>query len=359
MADQAVRMMVVGVGALGKHHARILSGMQGVELVAVADPRPEFGQSVADSCRTRWVSDYSECLNDVDAASIVVPTAAHHDVALKCLEHGIDVLIEKPLAGQTAEGRRIVEAANARDAILQVGHIERFNPAFLNLQKSCHSPRYIRAERLSPYAFRSMDIGAVHDLMIHDIDLVLALAESLVDRIEAFGLSLVGGREDAVQARIVFRNGCIADLIANRVSPQTKRVLQVWSERGWCHADLATRSVQEISPSTELLGGALPYEMAMANPGDIATLKADMFTRFFTINEQMADARDQLTDELSHFVDCVRHRSRPVVSGIEGLRALEVADAVLNCVQQHQWDGQAADRVGPNVLTTPPRRAAA
>jgi predicted dehydrogenase len=352
-------MMVVGVGALGRHHARILAGMNDVDLVAVADPRPDIGQSVAASCATRWAANYADCLGEVDAVSIVVPTAAHQDVALKCLERGLDVLVEKPLAARTKEGRQIVDAADERSAVLQVGHIERFNPAFIELQKSCHAPRYIRAERLSPYAFRSMDIGAVHDLMIHDIDLALALAGSSVTRIEAFGVSLVGGREDAVQARLVFRNGCIADLVANRVSPQTRRTIQVWSESGWCHADLASRTVQRIRPTGELIGGTLPYDLAMANPSDIPTLKSEMFTRFFAVDEQTFEARDQLTDELAHFVDCVRRRQRPIVSGDEGLQALEVADAVLTCVEHHQWDGHAAGRAGIELFTSAPRRAAA
>jgi predicted dehydrogenase len=204
-----------------------------------------------------------------------------------------------------------------------------------------------------------MDIGAVHDLMIHDIDLVLTLVDSPVDRIEAFGLSLVGGHEDAVQARITFQNGCIADLTANRVSPQTKRELQVWSEAGWSHADLSSRTVQQIRPSAELLGGSLPYVIAQTTPAEIPALKNEMFTRFFSTLEQTPEARDQLTDELSHFVDCVRQRSRPIVSGAEALAALDVADAIVRCVEQHQWDGHARGRVGPHVFVPAARRAAA
>ncbi len=352
-------MMVVGVGALGRHHARILAAMSEVELVAVADPRQDIGESVAQACQSRWVSDYRECLSEIDAASIVVPTGGHRDVALTCLAQGVDVLIEKPLASTVADGQTIVNAAHQRGAVLQVGHIERFNPAFVELQKECRSPKYIRAERLSPYAFRSMDIGAVHDLMIHDIDLVLALTRSPVDRIEAFGVSLVGGREDAVQARLAFRNGCIADLVANRVSPQTTRTLQTWSESGWCQTDLASRKVTRIHPSTELLEGSLPFELAQAPSADIAALKSEVFTRFFEVNEQSADARDQLTDELDHFVDCVRDRTRPLVSGVEAQAALEVADAILECVHAHEWDGTSAGRVGPHLFEMPAYRAAA
>lgn len=359
MPRESVKMMVVGVGALGRHHARILAAMPGVELVAVADPRRDVGESVAESCQSRWVSDYRQCLSEIDAASIVVPTGGHKEAALNCLSQGIDVLIEKPLASTVIDGQAIVDEAHQRRAVLQVGHIERFNPAFMELQKECRSPKYIRAERLSPYAFRSMDIGAVHDLMIHDIELVLALAMSPVDRVEAFGLSLVGGREDAVQARLSFRNGCIADLVANRVSPKTTRTLQTWSESGWCHADLATRKLTRIQPSAELLGGSLPFELAQSPSADIAALKSEMFTRFFEVHEQSADARDQLTDELEHFVDCVRRRTRPLVSGVEAQAAIEVADAILECVHEHEWDGNSTGRIGPHLLSSPARRAAA
>lgn len=359
MSHDPVRMMVIGVGALGKHHARILSEMPGVRLVAVADPRRDVGEVVATNCGAGWVPDYTKCLDHVDAVSIVVPTAGHHDVAIKCLEHGVDALIEKPLAATIAEGRRIVEAASRRDAVLQVGHIERFNPAFIELQRGCREPRYIRAERLSPYAFRSMDIGAVHDLMIHDIDLVLALVDSPVDRIEAFGASLVGGFEDAVHARITFHNGCIADLVANRVSPRTMRELQVWTEAGWSHADLSSRAVQHIRPTAELLGGALPYVIAQTTPAEIPVLKNEMFARFFSVEDQTPESRDQLTDELSHFIDCVGRRSRPLVSGTEALAALDVADAIVRCVQQHQWDGHAAGRIGPWAALPTVHRAAA
>lgn len=359
MPNDLVKMMVVGVGALGRHHARILASLSDVDLVAVADPRPDVGQAVAESYRTKWVADYRECLNEVDAVSIVVPTAGHREVALECLGEGLDVLIEKPLAPSIADGQAIVSAARRQSAVLQVGHIERFNPAFIELQRECRFPKYIRAERLSPYAFRSMDIGAVHDLMIHDIDLVIALANSTVDRVEAFGMSLVGGHEDAVQARLVFRNGCIADLVANRVSPSTSRMCQVWSESGWCQADLATRKVRRVQPAADLLNGCLPFELAQAPGADIAALKADMFTRFFEVDEQTAAECDQLTCELQHFTSCIRQRKQPLVSGTEALAALEVADTIVECVRTHEWDGHSAGRIGPHLLKHAAHRFAA
>src|SRR5262245_44022029 len=211
-SQDVLRLAVIGVGALGRHHARILSKMDGVKLVAVADPRPQQAQAVAESCGCDWTTDYRTLFGRIDAASIVVPTSLHRTVAAELLQRTIPVLVEKPLAPTVEDGQILVRLAAEHRVPLQVGHIERFNPAFQQLASACGSPRYIRAERFSPYAFRSMDIGAVLDLMIHDIDLTLSLVRSPLVDIQAFGLCLVGGHEDCVQARLTFANGCIADL---------------------------------------------------------------------------------------------------------------------------------------------------
>ncbi|MBX3437038.1 MAG: Gfo/Idh/MocA family oxidoreductase, partial [Planctomycetaceae bacterium] len=250
-----VRYLVVGVGALGRHHARIAAGLEGVELVAVADPNSMQGAAVADDLGVRWVSDFRTVIESVDAASIVVPTTLHRRITAEFIDRGIAVLVEKPLARNVQEGRAMIAAAESTGAILQVGHIERFNPAFRETAARTAAPKYIRAERLSPYAFRSMDISAVHDLMIHDIDLVLTLAASPVTSVEAFGVCVMGGLTDIVQARLKFASGCIADLIANRVNPEARRCLQVWAASGCITADLQTRDVTHFRPSVRLAAG--------------------------------------------------------------------------------------------------------
>lgn len=192
-----LRLAVVGVGALGRHHARILSENPCVNLVAVADSRAEQGQDIATKCHTRWVADYRELLsrNVIDAVSVVVPTVAHREVAGAFLDAGIPVLVEKPLAANASHAQELVELASRHSVLLQVGHIERFNPAFQTARSLIVEPKYIRAERTSGYTFRSTDIGVVHDLMIHDIDLVLSLVHSPLHSVEAFGVTVIGGFE--------------------------------------------------------------------------------------------------------------------------------------------------------------------
>lgn len=337
-----LRVMVVGVGALGRHHARILSGLPGVRLVAVAEPREEIGQPIADQFNTRWVADSREMLDGIDAASIVVPTTLHGDIAEMFLEKGIPVLVEKPLANSVAEGQRLVDLAAASNAVLQVGHVERFNPATIAARKVCGSPRYIRAERVSPFPFRSTDIGVVHDLLIHDIDLVLDLVGSPVCDVQAFGINVVSNHEDIVNARLFFQNGAIADLTASRVNPDARRGMQIWSPFGCVNVDLQSREVTSYSPSEALRYGRRPLELAREPGADIEQLKAEIFGRFIEVDQASVAEGDALTAELEQFVDCVRHHRKPACSGLEALDALKVADMVLESMASHRW-GQSDD----------------
>lgn len=345
-----LRTAVIGVGALGRHHARILSQMEGVELVAVADPNEQQGRAVAEASQCSWTNDYRTLLKSVDAVSVVVPTFLHKQVGKDFLEKDIPVLMEKPLAGNVADGESLVRLAEEHAIPLQVGHIERFNPAFRELSDWTGEPKYIRTERVSPYAFRSMDIGVVHDLMIHDIELCLALTQEMPTRVEAFGASLVGGHEDAVQARLYFPNGCIADLTVNRVSPSPSRKIQCWSDEGCATADLTTRVVQKFSPGALMRAGQRPYDLARNGTQTIDALKAQVFGTFIETSEEQACQEDALTSELSSFVNAVRNRQRPVVNGRDALAALSVAETVLECVGTHRWDGTADGRIGPNAL---------
>lgn len=352
MPDQheQIRVGVVGVGALGRHHARILSQLPGVQLVAVADPNPRQGTAVADSCGCEWTPDYRTLLGRLDAVSIVVPTSLHRPVAEDFLCRSVPVLVEKPLTANMDDAAVLVRLAREHDVPLQVGHVERFNPAFQALANRIGSPKYLRCERISPYAFRSMDIGAVHDLMIHDIELVLSLVREQPVRVEAFGVTLVGGHEDCVQARLTFPGGCVADLIANRVAPQARRTLQCWSERGCATADLHARSVTVFSPGESLLQGDLPYELVQQGRSTPDALKPEIFTRFIQQETFQASDEDALTAELLSFLSCVQTGQTPLVSGAQALAAVRVAGQVLESVAQHQWDGTSNGRQGPDAL---------
>jgi len=345
-----LKLGVVGVGALGRHHARILASFSDVELVAVAEPNEAQGRSVAEACGCEWVPDFRSLLGRVDAASIVVPTLLHRKVAVEFLNRGVPILVEKPLASTVADAHEMVGAARAHSVPLQVGHIERFNPAFQALAARVCAPKYIRAERYSNYAFRSTDIGVVHDLMIHDIELTQSLAQSEFVSVEAFGVSLVGGHEDAVQARVRFANGCIADLSANRVSPSATRTIQVWSAAGCVSADLHTRKLTSFGAGPDLRAGQLPYELGREPGADINQLKSEMFTRFIQTDSPTIEAADALTLELRSFIESVRTQTTPLVDGVAGLKAVELAEAILKSVRTHRWNGQASDLQGPNVL---------
>ncbi len=343
-----LKVAVVGTGALGRHHSRIYSELETAELVAVADCNAPSAQAVAEKYGSQWFGDHRELLGLVDAVSIAVPTTVHFAVASEFLNAGIPVLVEKPLASNLSEARQLVELAASKNIPLQVGHVERFNPAFLAARDSCGPPRYIRAERLSNYAFRSMDIGVVHDLMIHDLDLVMNLAGSPVRKVEAFGICILGGNEDCVQARVTFENGCIADFTANRVCPTARRAMQIWSHTGTVTADFTSREVIRYSPSDALRFGRSPLQLAQMPGANIDQLKKDVFGKFLSVEQVPVSSNDALTEELRSFIDCVQQGTPPAVDGRQALQALEVAEQILSAVESHQWDGHGGGAIGPH-----------
>jgi predicted dehydrogenase len=360
-------LAVVGVGHLGKEHARILSGMAGVDLVGVADPDRRQAEAVAARCGTRAFSGHRELLGQVAAAVVAAPTIHHHAIARDFLAAGVPLLVEKPLAAAPAEAKDLVALAAERGVMLQVGHIERFNSAFEELQSRSLRPCYVRAERYGGFTGRSTDVGAVLDLMIHDLDLVLTLARSEVCRVEALGFAVLGGHEDVAQARLVFADGCVADLSASRVHSEAKRQMQVWGPEGYAGVDFARRRLTLMQPGERLRQGKI--DSRRLDAAMLAGLKGDLFGGYVQTCEVDCSARhraDQLTRELEEFVRCVREGAAPRVSGQAGLEALEVAGRVLDAVAAHQWEGRADGAVGPRQLpaaggwlfTEPAREAA-
>lgn len=353
-----VRMAVIGVGALGRHHARILKAMKRVELVAVVDSHETRGREAAERHNTRWVGDYRTLFDQVDAVSIVVPTVAHGDVAGDFLSHGIPVFVEKPLAERVTTAKELVALSDRHGVPLQVGHVERFNPAWEAARPYCQSPKYIRAERFSPFTFRSTDINVVLDMMVHDIDLIASLVDSPIRDVQAFGVTLMGPYEDAVQARLVFESGCVADLSASRVNPEVKRTMQVWSHQGCVTIDMQQRTVSRMAPSAALLSGPSPVELARQPGADVESLKSRVFSEFLTTEKIEVPPGDALTAELASFVNCIRSKLAPHVDGRQALRAIEIADAINRRVATHQWDGHAQGVIGPQRRPSPLRVAA-
>lgn len=332
-----VKVAVVGVGALGQHHARILSTMDGVELVGVVDSREEQGRSIAAKHQTQWFSTTDEVRPLVDGVVVAVPTVFHYDVARPFLEAGIAVMMEKPLADGLEAARALQGLATFRKALLQVGHVERFNPAFELLQQRVHQPLYIRCQRVSPYTFRSTDIGVVHDLMIHDIDLVLALTGDTVTSVDSFGAVTIGPNEDMAVARLRTNSGIIADITASRMNPVAERTIQVWSKSGFASADLQTRKVSVWRPNPLLAERpAMVHDIVAATPNPL-TLKDEVFTKWINQEQLQGSAADALTAELQDFVHCIRTGSRPRVSGDAAVKAMEVADRVLAGMPKFSW----------------------
>jgi predicted dehydrogenase len=344
-------MAVIGVGHLGKEHARILAALDNVELIGVADVNAEQAQAVAARCHTQAFAEYWPLLNLVDAAVLAVPTTQHFDIAVEFLRRGIPMLIEKPLAACAADAAGLAKLAHEHNTILQVGHIERFNPAFEEIKRRPMQPKFVECERLGPYTGRSTDIGVVLDLMIHDLDLLLDLVGAPVTSVEAVGVGLFGQNEDVANARLAFANGCIANVTASRASGNPVRRMRVWAPEGYAGIDFARRHLTFVQPSQHVRQHGL--DASKLDPLAAARLKDDLFGRHLQIYHVDRQEGDQLTRELQHFIHCVQTGDKPRVSGAEALDALLLADRVLERIRCHRWEGRADGPTGPRHIPAP------
>lgn len=349
-----LRVAVVGVGHLGQHHARILASLPDVELVGVADSRADQLAKVAASNNTQGFANYRELFDRVDAVSIAVPTVLHREVAGAFLERGIPAMVEKPLATSLPEAEEIVALAEANHALLQVGHIERYNPALDALEGLRLRPKYITSERLCTHTFRSTDIGAVLDIMIHDLDLVLWLIDAPVRSVSAVGVSVFGGHEDVANARIEFEDGSVADLTASRASFQTVRKMRLWGAEGYASLDFATQEGTLVQPSERLRRGELDLDgVDLTKAAEIRERLFGTILRVDKVKPTRPDGRDQLTLELEEFVHSVRTGSSPKVSGAAALRTMRLADQILRGIHAHQWEGMPTGPTGPHLASSP------
>jgi predicted dehydrogenase len=302
----SLRIAVVGVGHLGRHHARILSTLPGAELVAVVDTNRARAEEIAAAHRTRPLFDYHDLLGQVDAVTIAVPTELHHDVAVPFLSAGVPVLVEKPMARSLAEADAMIDAAAQARAVLAVGHTERFNPAVEAARPLLTDPRFIEVHRLGTFPERSLDIDVVLDLMIHDLDVVLSLVKSDVQTIEAVGVPVLTGRVDIANARLRFANGCIANLTASRISRDRVRKIRFFQPAAYLSIDYAA---QKLELWRLVKGnGTLP----VIEGGDVEVASEEPLKR-----------------ELADFVDAAVSHRAPAVSGDQGRRALALADAIV------------------------------
>jgi len=293
---------VVGVGYLGRFHAEKYALSPKAELVAVADIDAGRAREVAASVGAEAVTDYRELVGRVRGVSVAVPTKLHRQVAGDFLLAGVDVLVEKPMTATIEEGRELVELARQNHRMLQVGHLERFNPAIRALEKVIHDPKFVECHRLAPFVERGMDVDVVLDLMIHDIDVIASLVRSPVDRVEAVGVPVLTDKPDIANARITFANGCIANVTSSRVSIKRERKIRFFQPDAYISIDYDQKRAQVFH-----------------RPAKGASW---MDIRGETVEISESDA---LADEIESFLDSIAGRSDPLVSGEEGLRALEIA----------------------------------
>jgi predicted dehydrogenase len=322
-----LRMAVIGVGRLGGFHAQKLAARGDVDLVAVVDPLAENRSRVATQCHTEALADYSGLLHRLDGAVIASPTSLHHRVARDFLEAGVPLLVEKPLCTNRADADALVSAARRQKIVLQVGHVERFNPAFQAVASNIRDPKYIEAVRASGFTFRSTDVGVVLDLMIHDIDLVLSIVGSPVRRVDAIGASVVGGHEDAANARLEFENGCVANLSASRVSYEAVRRMHVWWSEGFAAIDFASRTATTVRPSETLRRRR--FRVDALTPEEVDYQREHFAEEHLPKEQSTYDAVDALALEIDDFVESIRTPRQPRVSGEAGRDALAVAEEIL------------------------------
>lgn len=308
-----IRAAAVGVGSLGRHHARILASTPGVVLVGVSDISPEQGRSIAKEYGTAYYDDPAGLIPLVDCVSVAVTTSNHYEVCRKFLEAGRHTLVEKPLASSLEEGRALVELARSTGTLLQVGHLERFNPAFLAVKPMIKQPKFFEAHRLSVFVPRSLDVDVVLDLMIHDIDLVLSLTGSPVKEIRAAGIPILTDKIDIANVRLEFEDGSVANLTASRVSVEKIRKIRFFQRDDYISLDLARQTVSV-------------YSLHAAD----TPLGREIISRNILVEQG-----EPLRNEINDFLDCVKTGRRPACAGQDGLAALAVAHQILAALERN------------------------
>ena len=339
------KVAVVGIGSLGKEHARIyadLAAQHQVEFAGVYDRVPEAARRVADKLRVRTFATVAEAAAASDALSIVTPTTTHFELAQMLLQQGKHLLVEKPMTDNAAQAAELVQLAQQYGCVLQVGHVERFNPVFRYLETVATAPRFIEAHRLSPYPARSTDIGVVLDLMIHDLDVVLAFVKSPVTSVDAVGIPVLSQTEDIANARLRFANGCVANLTASRVSPERMRKIRVFSggaTTSYVSLDYRAQEgfIYRIAREGEEESSLFKKLLAAKNSVIVSEFGGKRIVR----EPVPLEKEEPLKLELQSFIECVRAHQTPVVSGESAKRALDLAFEITR--QIHETTGRAGN----------------
>lgn len=348
--SESLRVAVIGTGRMGRHHARIYEQMPETELVAVVDQDASRAEAVAKEFGGRAVTDAASVLKDVQAATVAVPTIKHLEVARPFIEHRIPLLIEKPFAPTVAQAHELLDLAKRHGTLVAVGHVERFNPVVRAMDRMGVVPKFVETHRISPFTFRSADVGVVFDMMIHDIDIVLHLVRDKPVRVEAVGINVLGPYEDIANARVTFSRGCVANLTASRLALKTERKVRVFSEEAYLSLDYQKRSGVAIKKHANL---DLIKMARDRNAEDLSQMAGMDYSKLVKVEPLAVDDADPLRSELESFVRWVRTGSPQtataearVASAEEGLAAVQLAADIVASLNQHPWDGSAGSRIG-------------
>jgi predicted dehydrogenase len=324
MASAKIRCGVAGVGSLGQHHARIFTELPGAALAGIFERDDRRAEEICARHGCRRFRSLAEMGEACDAVSVVVPTDRHAEVALELLGKGCHLLIEKPLCASMEEAEQVLAAAQANHCVVQVGHVEHFNPVMRFLEKEASHPQFITAERLAPYQTRGTEVGVVLDLMIHDIGIVLALVKSPIAKIDSVGVKVLSKTEDIANARIQFVNGCVANLSASRISMKKAREIRVFQDDAYISLDFKDQTGHLIRKS-DIIAFGIKMKIGLVKAGDYSAIP---------VHEIPIEKGEPLALEIAHFVESVAQASTPKVSGALGKSALEVAIAITDQIKQ-------------------------
>lgn len=334
---------VVGVGHMGRHHVRKYAEMSGARLVGVIDVDEPRAAAIAGEFGVKHAARWTPEFGDLAAVTIAVPTVHHLNVARPFIERGVAVLIEKPLAPSTAEAQEIATLAAKHNVVVQVGHTERFNPAVRAIEKMQVRAKFVETHRISPFTFRSADVGVVFDMMIHDLDILLNLVRDEVTHVDAVGINVLGPHEDIANARVRFAGGAVANLTASRLALKTERKLRAFAENAYISLDYQKK-----------LGVAVKHDQNVdvikfareRNLDDLSQISAADYVKLVKVEPLLIQEKDALADELETFLDCVRRRQQPPVSAEAGVAAVRLAEQIVDSIKSHRWDGPGGARVG-------------
>lgn len=331
---EKVKIAVIGVGHLGKNHARVLRELPSAQLVAVVDANEKTAKTIAERFHCEALTDYKALKGRVDAVTIVVPTRHHYEVGSWAFENGLHALVEKPMAYDVEECRKLIELAKKHKRILQVGHIERFNPALRSIRNAIQTVAFIEADRLSPYPFRSTDVGVVMDVMIHDLDIILSIVQSEVEDIQAVCTPVLSKKfEDIASARLTFKNGCVANITASRISDKSVRKMRIFTADRYLNLDFAGKQAWIYSKTPKM--DQPDFQVENVDISKIDDLMQYVFNDLIRVEQVVIGEEEPLKEELKHFIHAIQANERPTVGGEEGMAAIQLAHDILKNARDH------------------------